>query len=161
VIIMGLTVDDYHTIITTPRKMIVLPIHNSPVNFYRYPLSDIELSYPMYYSHMRRMLDKGVDRGDIFVSEGAHEVSICWIVAARSVHVDDGEGGRKAARFYTGWLKDGFEEIIRRGYHEKYDIAIPALGVYEDDATNPVIFWKLARKYFKDSPNRVDFLLNW
>jgi hypothetical protein len=58
-------------------------------------------------------------------------------------------------------LKDGFEEMIRRGYDEKYDIAIPALGVYEDDSTDPVTFWKLVRKYFKSSPNRVDFLLNW
>ena len=51
--------------------------------------------------------------------------------------------------------------MIRRGYHEKYDIAIPALGVYEDDSTAPVTFWKLTRKYFKNSSKQVDFLLNW
>lgn len=138
----------------TDSDMVVIPVHvtNQRKSWDRYPINEAKLEYPLAYCHYRRLQDANLtEPGEPVLSIGIESKVICWLPLARDVR----------RHYKMHWLIRGLRRMNEMGLHEKYSIAFPAIGVYEEDKIDPVNVYKSVKKYLGNGTFPVEFYIDF
>ena len=143
--------DDYTSLTLSECDVLVIPVQAGSKGFTRHPLPDVKREFPSAYAYFRRLTDsRKIARGKLVLPRN-ETPKILFLPT----------GYHYASPQYLDWIEAGLIAMRRRQLHDKYTIAFPALGAYEEDHIDVKEVFKLVKKYLGDGKKNVDFLTSY
>jgi hypothetical protein len=150
-VIYMINLDNHSPLTLSECDVLVVPIHILYKGFTRHPLPDIKREFPEAYVYVRRLGDsRKLQRGKLVFARGG---------PPKILFLPTGYDYKK--KQYLDWVEAGLIEMRKRELHNKYTIAFPALGAYDDDQIDIKEVFKLVKRYLGDGEKDVDFLLSY
>lgn len=124
-----------------------------------HPIREVRTMFPMAYAHFRAHAqdyrreikpDFILGRGKILFSDFDKQ-KICWMPVQN----------RHENYFQIEWISDAIDEIVKQGLHEKFDLAFPALGYYDEDGVEMDDVLKMVYTSLFTGENVVDYHLKY
>lgn len=120
-----------------------------------HPIREVRSLYPIEYRHFREHCEDErrehdspilLGRGKFLLSDFG-EQKICWMTVQN----------RHNNYFQLEWLEEVVDAMAKAGLHNKYDMAFPGLGYYDEDGLDLEDTLRLVHKKFAGSSKLLDF----
>lgn len=136
-------------------ELTILPMHaktmQKPLTLHR-SMQDLCFNdYPHAYSFYKYKEKDGLARGDFFLLDRIDGGDVGILVARGDI--------RRKFDLYA--ITKGLRTMRELNLHNKYNIAFPALGFYEEDQINIKNVYKTVQKFLGDGKKDVYFVLNY
>ena len=133
----------------------ILPLHakvmQKPLTLHR-SLTDLcTMDYPYAYSYYKYKEKDGLERGD-FILLDRIDVSRVGLMIAR---------GDVRRKFDLYAITKALRTMREMDLHNKYNIAFPALGMYEEDKIDIKTVFNMVKKFLGDGKKTTYFVLNY
>lgn len=136
-------------------ELTILPLHakamNKPLTLHRSFRDLCLIDYPHAYSYYKYKEQDGLERGDFIFLDRIDSTKVGIMIARGDI--------RRKFDLYA--IAKALRSIREMDLHNKYSIAFPALGYYEEDKIDIKRVFKMVEKFLGDGDKSVYFVLNY
>jgi hypothetical protein len=148
---MTIILDNYTPLTLSDCDVIIVPVQARNRGFMRHPLPDVKREFPSAYAYFRRLTEvQKIVRGKLALPRN-ESPKIVFLPTAHDYRTPQ----------YLDWVEAGLIVLRERRVHDKYTIAFPALGIYEEDRIDVKKVFRLVKKYLGDGKKDVYFLTSY
>jgi len=144
------------TLANVEADLVVLPMHARYMSksLTIHPtLSETCLDdFPMAYSYYRnRLKESPLSKGDVLFYEDLDSTPVLILIARGDIR----------RKFDMRAIIAGLVWMNKQRLHDRYSIAFPGIGCYEEDRISAKTVYRMVKKYLSDGEKTVHFVVNY